>query len=239
VLGRVLISSGLWLSALVFFALFGSAFGVAAVLLGPHRVHRFARFACRCLLFFGGQRVVLHDAFPDRSAGPYIYMFNHVSLLDTFVVIATVPEFTAAIGKAEQFKVPLWGWILKRWGAVPIERDNLGKAIEKLSQVESVVKNGQSLVIAPEGTRSPDGSLQAFKKGPFHIALNAKVSIVPIAISGSFRSKRKGSWHLRPGTIDVRVAETVVVSQMDEPSVESIRDETRARIGALLAAETL
>ena len=97
-------------------------------------------------------------------------MFNHTSLLDTFIVVALIPEFTGAIGKKEQFKIPIWGAVLRRWGVVGIERDNVAEAVRSLGAVEEAVKSGVSLLIAPEGTRSPDGTLGVFKKGPFHVA---------------------------------------------------------------------
>ncbi|MEC7985578.1 MAG: lysophospholipid acyltransferase family protein, partial [Myxococcota bacterium] len=147
----------------------------------------------------------VRDAFPSVQSGPYIYMFNHTSLLDTFIAIAILPEFTGAIGKKEQFRIPIWGHLLRRWGTIPIERGKLQSAIQSLNKAEIIMNAGNSLLIAPEGTRSADGHLQPFKKGPFHIAIKTQTPIVLIGIIGAFQSKRKGSWLLRPGTITVHI----------------------------------
>ena len=120
----------LWLSALAVFTVLGSIYFVSALFIAPKRLHGLARWGCRWMLWSAGIRLETKGSFPSSDSGPYVYVFNHSSLLDTFVVIALIPEWTAAIGKAEQFKVPLWGWILKRWGAVPIHRSDLNRAIE-------------------------------------------------------------------------------------------------------------
>jgi len=146
-------------------------------------------------------------------------MFNHTSLLDTFIMIATIPEFVAAIGKKEQFQVPLWGWILRRWGAVPIDRTNLNHAKESLKIVQHALLQGRSLLIAPEGTRSHDGSLGKLKKGPFHVSLNTNSCIVPVRIHGAFAAKNRSSWLLTPQTITVHYGSCI---KPDTHSLESL-----------------
>lgn len=226
----------LWTFSLITFVCLGICFVCLSFLLPPRWLHPVARAVSRGILFTAGQRLKQTGTFPDHKDGPYIYMFNHTSLLDTFVVMALIPEFTGAIGKAEQFSIPIWGWILKRWGAVPIERGHLSTAIDQLSQVEDALRNGTSLLISPEGTRSADGRLRAFKKGPFHVALNSKATIVPMALVGVFHAKRKGSWRISPNTIDVRVASPITIEGVHEWDLESLQAETCARIAALLPA---
>jgi len=155
-------------------------------------------------------------------------MFNHTSLLDTFIAVAVIPEYTAAIGKKEQFRVPLWGWILRRWGAVPIDRHRLSDAIASLQMVEAQMNDGLALLIAPEGTRSPDGELSAFKKGPFHVVMRTGAAIAPIIITGAYTAKRKGSWILRPGTIDVWLAPIMEPPEDGSADVEAVRDQAHA-----------
>jgi len=169
--------------------------------------------------------------------GPYIYMFNHTSILDTFVVMAILPEFTSAIGKKEQFRIPIWGTILRRWGTLPIDRHALTAAIENLDRVGESFARGRSVLIAPEGTRSHDGRLGPFKKGPFHIASRYQARLVPIAIVGAFRAKHKGSWILRPGVIQARIGLPLESHSLLASSVESLRDESRRQFEALLSGQ--
>ena len=231
-----LLSAFLWLSSLLTFVFGGGLYALLSAVVPPRRTHRLAQLACRLILLAAGQRVRLLKAFPAVEEGPYIYVFNHTSLLDTFVMITVIPEFTGAIGKKEQFDVPLWGWILRRWGAVPIDRKDAKDAIQRMDKVEEAVHSGLSLLIAPEGTRSPDGALLPFKKGPFHIALNTKTPIVPVAIKGAYRAKNKNSWKLTPSTITVDLALNVVPSE-DGSTVESLAQETRQRIQNKIGAQ--
>jgi len=182
---------------------------------------------------FAGQRIRVRGAFPDTRDGPYLYLFNHCSMLDTLIMIAVIPEFTGALGKAEQFKIPIWGWILRRWGAIPVHRGKLQEAIKSVNEAKEIVRNGRSVLVAPEGTRSEDGNLGPFKKGPFHLARATDVKILPLFIQGSYYAKRKGSWLLRPSRIEVRVGEVAPSHGEDIDSVDALIADLRARFVVL------
>lgn len=209
------ISAVLWLRTLLCFVLLGSLYIGLSLVVSPSRLQPMGKWACGVFLWAAGQKLIQKGDFPALEDGPYLYLFNHASMLDTFIAIAVLPEFTGAIGKKEQFSIPIWGWVIRRWGAVPIERGNLGQAIQSLNKGESVLSGGRSLLIAPEGTRSPDGELLPFKKGPFHMAVNTQTPIVLLAITGAFDAKKKGNWQLRPGTITVQVLPTIVPKGLD------------------------
>ena len=218
-----LVSVFLWLRSIVVFTILGSFYILASLFISPERLQPLGKWACGIFLWAAGQKVILHGPFPDLEQGPYLYLFNHASLLDTFIAISVLPEFTGAIGKKEQFRIPIWGWVLRRWGAVPIERGNLGQAIQSLNQGEAVLSSGRSLLIAPEGTRSKDGELQDFKKGPFHIAVNTKTPIVLMAIVGAFEAKQRGSWLLKPGQINVHILPPIDPIEQD---MNALRENT-------------
>jgi len=230
----IVVSALLWFSAITAFVVGGGMYFGIALLFGPHRTLPLGRWACRLLLLCAGQRLRVRGSFPPRGDRPRVYMFNHTSLLDTFIAVAVIPEYTAAIGKKEQFRVPLWGWILRRWGAVPIDRHQLADAIESLRKVETQMNDGLALLIAPEGTRSPNGKLGAFKKGPFHVVVRTGAAISPIIINGAYAAKRKGSWILRPGTIDVWLAPIIEPAGDGSTDVEAVRDQTRACFARLI-----
>ena len=203
------ISIFLWCLSIATFLILGSLFLLVSLLIPPARLHGLGRLACRLVLLAAGQRLQLSGAFPSAKDGPHIYMFNHTSLLDNLVVISALPELTSAIGKKEQFKIPIWGSILRRWGAVPIDRSCLSQAIESLNAVGRLFDDGRSLLIAPEGTRSTTGELLPFKKGPFHLAVAHQVSVVPMVITGAYESKHRGTWQLRPGLIKISIRPAV------------------------------
>jgi 1-acyl-sn-glycerol-3-phosphate acyltransferase len=227
------ISAVLWLVGVGFLMPCCVLYLFLSLFCSPRTLNPLVRVVARGVLFAAGQRLQVHGPFPAPREGPYIYMFNHCSLLDTFVLIGAIPEFVGAVGKAEQFDVPIWGQVLRRWGAVPVQRDSLESAIESLHTAAEVHSSGLSLLISPEGTRSPDGRLGPFKKGPFHLAMAGQSTIVPLIISGAYASKNKGSWLLRPGRISIRLAPAGVVRVADFDSVEALRDEARSRFSSL------
>ncbi len=104
---------------------------------------------------FGGQIVQHNGNIPDPQKGPYLYIINHESLFDHFVIGQYIKHYVTAIAKYEQFRYPLWGNVAKFYGVVPIDRLNTSKAISSLKIVEEeIIKNKISFLIAPEGTRS-------------------------------------------------------------------------------------
>jgi 1-acyl-sn-glycerol-3-phosphate acyltransferase len=103
--------------------------------------------------------------------------------------------------------------------------------MDSLKIVEELIANNRiSFIVAPEGTRSKDGSLGDFKKGAFHIAKNTGVSIVPVIINGAFEAKNKSDWRLTPGIIDIYFADTITNDFYSDISVEELRDYVRGKI---------
>ena len=114
-----------------------------------------------------------------------IFASNHESVLDIWVLFAIIPRSFRFIAKQELFRMPIFGWYMRIGGHIPVDRSNRQRAVASLSQAGEAVRAGTSIVVFPEGTRSRTGRIQAFKKGPFVVAQQAGVPIVPIAISGS------------------------------------------------------
>ena len=127
--------------------------------------HYFLRPMSYFFCLFGGQKLKVYGKIPDPKSGPYLYLMNHESLFDHFAIGRHIKHYVTAIAKYEQFKYPLWGHVAKYYGIEPIDRSNTKKAIKCLKKVEKeIIKNKLSFLIAPEGTRSKDGSLGEFKK---------------------------------------------------------------------------
>ena len=158
-------------------------------------------------------------------------------MFDQFMVGAFVHHYITAIGAEEIFKYPIWGQLIKKYGAIPIKRKMLKSALKSLNHVEDAIKKGTSFIIAPEGTRTLDGELGVFKKGPFHIAKNTGITIVPIALIGGFEAKRKDDWKLLPGIITTRFGNPIKKEEYENLSIEEIRDLTKTRIQNLIKGE--
>ncbi|MDG1847771.1 MAG: lysophospholipid acyltransferase family protein, partial [Candidatus Marinimicrobia bacterium] len=135
--------------------------------------HYFLRPMCYFFCLLGGQLVKRTGSIPDAKNGPYLYLINHQSLFDHFVIGCYINHYVTAIAKQEHFSYPLWGQVAKSYGIVPINRKNIKKALSSLKVAEdAILKDKVSILMFPEGTRSIDGNLGVFKKGAFHIAKN-------------------------------------------------------------------
>ena len=190
--------------------------------------HYFLRPMSYFFCLFGGQRLKVYGEIPDPKSGPYLYLMNHESLFDHFAIGRHIKHYVTAIAKFEQFKYPLWGHVAKYYGVEPIDRSNTKKAIKSLKNVEKeIIDNKTSFLIAPEGTRSKDGSLGEFKKGAFHLAKNTGASIIPIIINGAYEAKNINDWRLRPGTIKVYFSDSVSEDIYKNMSIEELRDYVR------------
>jgi len=137
---------------------------------------------------------------PKKS---YILVSNHQGNFDIFAFLGYLPIQFRWIAKAELFRAPFMGWAMSRIGYIAIERESPKKAYRSMLQAAEKVKNGFSVMIFPEGTRSLDGNLQPFKKGLFLIALKSQAPILPITICGTGKIMQKGDWHIHPGNVQI------------------------------------
>ena len=136
----------------------------------------------------------------ELSRRNYIFMSNHVSNLDPPVFIPRLPGRCSVLVKSELFRIPILGTAMKMAELVPVERSNREAAIESVRAAAEVMQHGLNMVIFPEGTRSIDGCLLPFKKGPFHLAMETGIPVVPVTILGTAECWPKGTWAMKPGT---------------------------------------
>ena len=119
--------------------------------------------------------------------GPYIFVSNHQGWFDIFTALGKLPIRFSWLAKAELFKVPILGVAMLRAGYIPIDRKDRRKALAGMNSAAEVIRQGTSVFVFPEGTRSVDGVIRDFKKGVFVLALKSQQPIVPVSISGSYR----------------------------------------------------
>jgi 1-acyl-sn-glycerol-3-phosphate acyltransferase len=168
---------------------------------------------------------------PDQH---YLFMANHVSLFDIPLFAGYIPTFVRGVEALRQFKWPLYGWAIRRLGNIPIDRKNIHASIKSMKITENELRQGQSILILPEGHRTLDGNLRPFKKLPFHLAKEAGVPIIPIGTSGLFDLKHKGSWLIRPHTVKIKFGEPIPAEKIRDLSREELSDCVRVRIENLI-----
>jgi 1-acyl-sn-glycerol-3-phosphate acyltransferase len=142
----------------------------------------------------------------STSDGAKVFAANHQSMLDILVLAAILPVKFRWIAKKELFRIPFLGWHMKRAGYIAIDRSERSSAARTIMDSVQTLRQGMSLVIFPEETRSPDGRLQEFKRGGFALAVKAGVSVVPVAIQGTGRAIRKGDLRLHRTEVRVDIA---------------------------------
>jgi 1-acyl-sn-glycerol-3-phosphate acyltransferase len=159
-------------------------------------------------LWLCGMRLeVLQDR--PLPAGPAIYASNHESALDIWILLRAIPRNLRFIAKQELFRIPLFGWYLSLARFIAVDRRNHERAVASLRRAGEVIRSGVSIIVFPEGTRSADATVQPFKKGPFVVAMEAAVPVVPIAIVGAARLSPKRRLQVSPGTVHVAFGEPV------------------------------
>lgn len=230
---RTLISIILWPIWFTFFAFTILLFFITFKIFPRKSFHYLIRPVCWIYCLLAGQWLVKENEPPDPKGEPYLYMFNHESMFDQFMIAAFIRHYITAVGAIEQFRYPLWGTLIKQYGVIPIIRKNLKKAINSLSKAEEAINQGTSFLISPEGTRSLTGELGPFKKGPFHLAKNTGTTIVPVAVIGAFQAKRKEDWRLSPGKLTTRFCTPIKKEEFENLTVEETRDLVRDRIQQL------
>jgi 1-acyl-sn-glycerol-3-phosphate acyltransferase len=138
----------------------------------------------------------------DQSRS-YIFMTNHVSNIDPPIQIPLIPKRTSVMVKKELFKVPILGRAMRMGSLVPVDRGNRDAGIEAVRAAKSVVNQKLNMTIYIEGKRSFDGKLLPFKKGPFYLAMECGVPIVPMTIVGTHYAMPKARFSIKPGIVTV------------------------------------
>ena len=172
----------------------------------------------------GLERVV-----PGQS---YIFMSNHASSLDPPILIPSIPGRCSVLVKKELFRIPILGTGMKLAQLVPVDRSNRESAIESVRAAVKVLRNGFHMVTFPEGTRTPTGGLLPFKKGPFHLAMDSGLPIIPVTIVGTYESWPKNRFSLRPGRAIVIFHEPIdTVSFSDRDAlIETVRNSVASSL---------
>lgn len=185
------------------------------------------------VLFFTGVRVTVHNRERLTDGKPHIFVANHISWYDIPALASFLPR-AKFVAKAELFNLPIFGRAMRVVGMVPIERGNRKAAFGAYDEAAKRIRNGNSVVVFPEGTRGEEYPLRPFKKGPFVLAIAAGAPIIPVLIHGTREVIGKGSMLVHPGRVDVHLLEPVDVQGLDYEDRDRLAAEVRMRIADAL-----
>jgi len=164
---------------------------------------------------------------PDET---YIFMSNHQSFVDIFVLLANIPRDFKFIMKRELMEIFILGPAMRKAGYMEIEREDPRESIKQLNRAIEKIKNGTSVLIFPEGTRSPNGKLLPFKKGGFYIAIRSGCDIVPICIKGTHLIAPKGSWTMKKGSYKLIIGKPISVKSYGRKEISRLMEKVRETI---------
>ena len=228
-----LLSIVLYLVGGFYFLIFGAYVIILSFIFSHKYLYPSLPFLTRVQLFLLGAWIRIKNKIPNDQT--YIVMMNHASFADVFFSVQPLKGKYTAILASFNFKIPIWGTMLRFFKAIPVYRKDKIKAIQAIKHAETIIKDLKyHVVIFPEGTRTTDGKLQKFKKGGFHMAINTQVPIIPIAVKGGFNYKPKTRWYIKPSIIDIEVGNPIDVSKYTVNDIDSLIDDTRKEFLKLL-----
>ena len=171
---------------------------------------RVARFWSRSLLLFARVRVKVEGLEKIDPGASNVFCSNHLSYMDTPVVLSSIPAEFRFLAKEELFQIPLLGTHLKQAGHIPVPREDPRRAVRTMSRAGSIMRErGVSLLVFPEGGRSHDGVLQPFKEGAAYIAIKAQAPLVPVAVMGTREILAMGSAAFHAGRVRLRIGHPI------------------------------
>lgn len=201
-------------------------------------VHNVAHVWGKSILWISGIRVEISGMEHIDPRQSYIYMSNHQSNFDIPVLLSKLKVQFRWLAKAELFKIPLFGQAMRGAGYISIDRADRKSAFESLARAAQSIRNGTSVLVFPEGTRSPTGLLLPFKKGGFVLAVDAGVPIVPVVIEGSYAIMSKKSYLIRRRPVQVWVGPPIETSGYTRKTKEDLMQHVRAVMTGAFPAQS-
>lgn len=192
--------------------------------------HRCARAWAWLILRTTGVRVTVRGLDRVPARGSYVFAANHQSIYDIPILFANLPHQLRIIAKASLGHVPFLGWHLRRSGHLLVDRANPGPGIVR--RMARLIEGSRSLIVFPEGTRSPDGAVGRFKAGSFVVAIDTGLPIVPVSVAGSRHVMLKGRLMTCPGTVTVTVHDPIPTAGLTRDDVRDLADRVRAIVRA-------
>lgn len=219
--------TGFFSTCAVVFAILGA---------GENSIHKVARIWAKILLKIARVHVTVTGTENVLKDRPQIFMSNHQSDFDILIVLAFLPGQFRWIAKKELFRIPVFGKAMRNAGYIEIDRQDHQRAMISLEEAAKKIREGKSVMSFPEGTRSRDGKVKAFKQGMFHLAIRSGVAVVPITIIGASEIMPKRSLRVNPGWITMVIDKPIETSGYTIETRHDLMQKVRSIIVANLDA---
>ncbi len=171
--------------------------------------HLCGRLWAKMILRASSVGVEVHELENISSNQSYIFAANHQSYYDILALLGYLPVQFRFLARKELFRIPIFGWAMHSAGYIPVDRSRPREALKSLKRAALKVKQGKSIIIFPEGTRSPDGKVKSFRRGGFVLAIQSGKPVVPITIDGGYKVLPRGGLKVRSGNIKVVIGKPI------------------------------
>jgi 1-acyl-sn-glycerol-3-phosphate acyltransferase len=221
--------------SLLLWAISGIHFGVVCtflivlgVFVDPRKNDLPQRFFFRNILRLAGAKFEVRRAPGFDPTRTSIFICNHVNLFDPFVVYSAIPQFLRGFELESHFKLPIYGWMMRRFGNIPVPDAPSREGLEVMTQrARAALDSGISLIAFAEGSRTRDGHVQEFKKGIFNLAHKFGIPVVPTSMVGSYQFFQTGNWMLYPQKITVYLHDTIETKDISRGDVDLLRQRVQ------------
>jgi 1-acyl-sn-glycerol-3-phosphate acyltransferase len=218
----------LWALSGIHFAVVGAFLLVLGALIDPRKNDWPQRLFFRNIMRISGAKLKVQYAAGFDRARTSLFICNHVNLFDPFVIYSAIPQFLRGFELESHFKVPIYGWMMGRFGNIPVPDAPSREGLEIMRQrAKAALDSGISLIAFAEGSRTRSGHVQEFKKGIFSMAQKFGVPIVPVSIAGSYQFFQTGNWMLFPETITVYIHDTIDTRKIARAEVDDLRQRVQ------------
>ena len=217
-------SAILWAISGIHFAVVCIFLIVLAIFVDPHKNDRPQRIFFRNIMRLAGASLEVRRAPGFDPARTSLFICNHVNLFDPFVIYSAIPQFLRGFELESHFKIPVYGWMMGRFGNIPVPDAPSREGLEIMRERAKVaLDSGISLIAFAEGSRTRDGHVQEFKKGIFGLAQKFGIPIVPVSIVGSYQFFQTGNWMLFPRKITVYLHDMIETKDLGRGAVDDLR----------------
>ncbi|GAC1432433.1 MAG: lysophospholipid acyltransferase family protein [Chloroflexota bacterium] len=229
-IARVYVSVVIWLVACVQLVAWTALILALRLVLPTSRLAPITRLGARLMLRIAGIRLRVEGLERLPRGRPIVLMGNHVNLLDPFLVTAAMPMPCVALERSEHFRWPVYGWLISRWGNIPVYMGKSASARATLKRAQEALAQGLCVVIYPEGTRTRTGQMGPFRRGAFYIAQHARADVVPFTVRGSYAVNQRGSLMIRPGAISIVIGSPLPAATWHNRPLGDLMEATRLAI---------
>jgi 1-acyl-sn-glycerol-3-phosphate acyltransferase len=226
-------SAILWAVSGIHFAVVGTILIALGAVVDPRKNDWPQRLFFRNILRLAGTHLEIRRAPGFDPTRTSIFICNHVNLFDPFVIYSAIPQFLRGFELESHFKVPVYGWMMGRFGNIPVPDAPSREGLEIMTQrAKAALDSGVSLIAFAEGSRTRTGHVQPFKKGIFNMAQRLGIPIVPVSMVGSYQFFQTGRWMLHPEKITVYIHDTIETTKIPRAEIDALRQRVQEIVSA-------